>query len=431
MRNFVKKLFYLMPVWAQRFILELYENYHAAKIRNLFKIDNNSERSRLQNSKPRILFYHISGLSFGGTEKFLQILAKHLNYEKYDIYFMYSSKPRSAQTARSYGSIRIDGRRDYFENIPVKLIDFDYEKWENRYPYFIKGMSPSIFKIIKDYNIDLLVTAGSGYSEFPFNLIKNIPIILLNIFGSPNVQRNIIYNVCISNAVANKIRPIVREEKIKVMYILSEGPVLKSKAAGSGLRRNIGIKEGDIVFGRIGRADDAIFDPIGIRAFQKVVKDYPHVHYLIMSPPPILEKIVVDEQIPNVHFLSPSAKEEDIWAFHQAIDVLAHFRADGESCGLNIAEAMFCGKPIITHRSFIWNAHLEYLDNSFSRVAAIDNVEQYADYMREFIKLKKTGELAKMGKAAEERARRLFLINNLIGQFEEWVDEALSHSATL
>lgn len=401
--------------------MAFYENYHIQRIERISKIDNKFFSQRKKNIKPRILFYHISGLSFAGTEKFLQILAKHLNSDKYDVYFMYSPKPRP----RIGFSGLMDGRMAYFENTPVKLIPFDYEELENRYPYFVKGMLPSIFEIIQKYNIDLLVAAGSGYSEFPFNMIKKMPIVLLNIFGSPNVQKNIIYNVCISNAVANKIRPIVPEEKIKVMYIPSEGPALESKEMGHNLRRKFGIKDEDIVFGRIGRADNGIFDPIGIRAFQKAINEFPRIHYLIMSPPPILKEIVKSDGIANVHFLSPSANEEDTWAFHNAIDVLAHFRADGESCGLNIAESMLCAKPIITHRSTIWNAHLEYLDDSFSRVATLDNVEQYAAHMKEFVELKKNGRITEMGNKAREKAEKLFSINNLIGQFEEWVDEAL------
>jgi len=363
-----------MPGLIKRFIVWIYSEYYILKIKKFLKKEYPNyllNEKREKNTKPRILFYHVSGLSFAGTEKFLQILAKYLNHDLYDIYFMYSPKPRSC-----FGGRALDGRLDYFENTPVKLISFNYEKLDNKYPYFVHKMSPSIFEVIKNNNIDLLITAGAGYSEFPFNVIKNIPIVLLNIFGSPSIQKNIIYNICISGAVANKIKPIVSKEKIKVMYIPSEGPTEDSFGNGKVLRKKLNIKDGKIIFGRIGRDSDDIFDPIGIMAFKKVVKEMPWIHYLIMSSPPILRKIVKEQKIPNVHFLEPSAKEEDVWTFHQAIDVLAHFRKDGESCGLNIVEAMLCGKPIISHKSRYWNAHLEYLDDSFSRVAEIDNVEK-------------------------------------------------------
>ena len=312
-----------MPGFIRRFIVWIYSDYYIFKIKKFLKREypNYLLKTKAKNNiRPRILFYHISGLSFAGTEKFLQILAKHLNHNRYDVYFMYSPKSRPC-----FGEKPLDGRLGYFKNTPINFIPFDYEKLENKYPYFVYGMSPSIFEVIQKYNIDLLITAGSGYSEFPFNVIKDIPIILLNIFGSPNAQKNIVYNVCISNAVADKIRSIVPKNKIKVMYIPSEYPTKKSFENGKILRRKLGIKDNEIVFGRIGRANDNIFDPIGIMAFKQVVKETPNIHYLIMSSPPILKKIVEEQNIPNVHFLKPSADENDIWAFHQAIDVLITF----------------------------------------------------------------------------------------------------------
>jgi len=430
MRSFLKKIYNIMPGFIQRFIVRIYSEYYILRNKKFLKKEYPEylliQKNR-KNVKPRILFYEIGGLGFGGTSKFLQILAKHLRHNRYDIYFMYSIRVRS--DVHDVGNMRNmpsqEIRTNYFRNIPIKLIQFDYNKLENTPPYLIRGMSPSIFEVINKFNIDLLITTGAGYSEFPFNMVKNIPIILLNIFGSPNVQKNIAYNVCISKEVANKIRSIVEKEKIKVMYVPSEYPGDNSFENGKILRKKLGVKDNEVVFGRIGRASDNIFDPIGIMAFKKVVKEIQGIHYLIMSPPPILRKIVEEQKIPNVHFLNPSAQEEDVWAFHQAVDISAHFRKDGESCGLNIEEAMLCGKPIISHKSRYWNAHLEYLDDSFSRVAEIDNVEQYAEYMREFTQLKQNSKILEMGKKAKEKAEKLFLIKNNINRFEKWVDKAL------
>jgi len=424
MRNLLKKILSVMPRFIRRFVVRIYSDYYVFKIRKFLKkkYPNYSLiKKTKKNTRPQILFYHISGLSFAGTEKFLQILAKHLDHNRYDVYFMYSPKPRPF-----FGDRVLNGRLDYFKDTPVKLISFKYEKLDDKYPYFVHRMSPSIFEVIKNNNIDLLITAGAGYSEFPFNVIKNIPIILLNIFGSPNVQKNIIYNICVSETVANRIRPIVSEEKIKVIYNQSEGPTKESSGNGRTLRKRLNIKDNEIVFGRIGRASDNIFDPIGIMAFKKVVKEMPWIHCLIMSPPPILREIVKEQNIPNVHFLDPSAKEENVWAFHQAIDVLAHFRKDGESCGLSIAEAMLCEKPIISHKSRYWNAHLEYLDDFFSQVAEIDNVEQYAEYMRFFAEPKNREKIKKMGSLARQKAEKLFLIENNISQFNRWIETSLS-----
>ena len=180
-----------------------------------------------------------------------------------------------------------------------------------------------------------------------------------------------------------------------------------------------------MVFGRIGRSDDSIFDPIGLLAFSIAVKTNPDIHYLIMSPADAAKKLVIEKKILNVHWLEPSYLEEDVWAFHQAIDVLAHFRNDGESFGLNIAESMLVGNPILTHRSHIWNAHLEYLDSSFSRYSEKDDYAQYAKNMIEFASLNTTGALKEMGQKAKEKAEKLFLIENIIGKYENIINEAV------
>ena len=129
-----------------------------------------------------------------------------------------------------------------------------------------------------------------------------------------------------------------------------------------------------------------------------------------MSAPPILEKIVSDEKIPNVHFLDPSADENDIWGFHYSIDALAHFRYDGETFGLNIAESMYAGNPILSHKSHIWNAHLEYLNDSFSRVSEVGDVNSYAKSMIEFINIKQHNikNWVKMKEIAERTALQNF-----------------------
>jgi glycosyltransferase involved in cell wall biosynthesis len=370
--------------------------------------------------KPRILFYNITGLGYSGTDKFLQVLAKNLNKERYDVYLMYGDQVMPGSGVRD-----VTSRLGYILDGGVFPIRFDYKRRQNSQPYFIEGMSPNIFDVIKDYQIDLVVTEGAGSPQYPFGSIRKVPIILINIFGEPNTQGNITYNICISHEVASHLKSLVPEKKVKVMYVPSEGPITGSKEYGMKLRHDLGIPDGDIVFGRIGRDNDNIFDPIGIRAFQRVVRKYPNIHYLIISPPPILEKIISEEKIPNIHHTPPSGDEKKMWGFYEAMDVLAHFRKDGESFGLNIAEAMFCGKPIISHKSHQWNAHLEYLEPTFSFIADNDNVEQYASFMEFFAEPKNRDQIKTMGEYAKKKAYQISHISNHIAEFENLVSRSL------
>lgn len=347
-----------------------------------------------------ILIYHVSGLSFGGTEKNLQAIANMLA-DEYKVFFMFSNN-----------GVEKDRSESISEN--VTLLPFEYDKKEAAYPYFIHGMKPHFKEVIAQNKIDLVITADSGHSQYPFNALKDIPIVLINIFGSPSLQGNVVRTIYISEEVKRKAEFYTGPKPGEVLYIPSQSPLEHSRGNRAALRTRLGIPEEAFVFGRIGRDSDSIFDPIGIRAFQKIVQKRPRAHYLIMSPAPELLRIVAKEKIPNVHMLPPSSAESDIWDFHYAIDCLAHFRMDGESCGLNIAESMMVGNPIISHRSNIWNAHTEYLNDAFARVAPKDDADAYASYMEEFISImgSSPAKWASMREASESQARKLFSLDS-------------------
>lgn len=400
MRNFLKRTYLKLPLKVKRILLQSNEAYFRAQATAK---ENKETSNRLLTSKPkskkRVLIYHLTALYYAGTEKGLQIIAEALSKD-YDVFILHSSdetKPNRRKNVEGYAT----------------LIPFTYESVDGAYPYYINKMDPRVTTIIRDYDIDLMITAGTGKAEYPFITVTNIPIILINIFGAPCLQKNVKEIIFISEEVRKHSEKYIgKQENSCILGI----PVSTEQTKNSveSLRAKLSIPDSDFIFGRIGRGSDAIFDPIGINAFEKVVQKNPHVHYVIVSPPPKLEEIVLSRNIPNVHFLPVTAKEEEIWSFYYGIDALAHFRFDGETLGLNITESMFAGKPIISHTSHIWNAHLEYLNNSFSRITNQTDVDTYASYMEEFVMLRsekiKTWET--MCQLAKQQAEDLFSKKN-------------------
>lgn len=402
----MKKGFYLLPKPIRQLIIRLIESIAFFYTNNKIKV-NKSRRG----DKINVLIYHISALNFGGTEKNLQMIAKYLDKDKYKVFLMHGTKTEK-------------NRLDYLKNTEVNIIHFQYNKVQPTWPYFIHDMQPLLETVINDNKIDCIITATPGQTIYPLINIRNVPIILINIFGSFTMQKNIVKHLCVSNTVKKLSERVIESNKLEIQYNPSEKPLLTPLKAKA-LRERFNIKDTDLVFGRIGRADDSIFDPIGLLAFSIAVKTHANIHYIIMSPADAAKKLVIENKIPNVHWLEPSYLEEDVWAFHQAIDILAHFRADGESCGLNIIESMLVGNPILTHKSHIWNAHLEYLDNTFSRYSEKDNYQQYAKNMIEFIEFHNAGKLKELGLRAKEKADRLFLIENIIGKYEGIINQVV------
>lgn len=398
MRTKLKRIYTSLPLFAKKTLLifrELYYFYICEKLEK--KEYRNLPRLKKKSAKIKnVLIYHISGMYYAGTEKTLQLIANHLA-DDYNVFFLYSQKNFS------------QWQKDLMDK-RVNLVEFSYTGVDSMFPYFIHGMTPHAKTVIAKHDIDLLITADSGHSQYPFNTIQNIPIILINIFGSPTLQRNIIATVYISKEIMNYSEQFTGHKKTNQWVHLAVTPPSSNENISEkkeDVRSRIGIPFDAFVFGRIGRGSDSIFDPIGITAFKEIVRKYPEAHYLIMSPPPALVKIVKAHNVPNVHYMTD---KEDIWDFYATLDALAHFRLDGETFGLNIAEAMFAGNPIISHMSHIWNAHLEYLKPSFSRIAKKDDVQQYASFMEEFILLKNNNPRAweEMRNISADSARKNF-----------------------
>ncbi len=373
MRELLKRIYKKSPLLVKRSLLGAREyfscllSYHKEKKEYSYISKNTKKNNVIKN----ILIYHISGMYYAGTEKTLQTIAGELARE-YNVFFMYS-KDNFSQNQKDL----LDPR--------VTCIEFSYTDVDKKFPYFIYGMQSHIKEVLAREDIDLLITSSSGHSQYPFNTIKNIPIILINIFGSPSLQKNIISTVFISKTTQDYSEQYTGKKKSNIWAYPTVTPSKKDiTLIKHEVRNRMKIPEDAFVFGRIGRPSDDIYDPIGIEAFKRIVAKNPSVYYLIMSPPPILIKKVEEESIPNILYMP---NKEDIWNFYYTIDALAHFRLDGETFGLNIAEAMYAGNPIITHKSHIWNAHLEYLDTTFSRVTEKDDVDTYESYMEEFINL--------------------------------------------
>jgi hypothetical protein len=177
--------------------------------------------------KIKVLFYEFAGMSYGGSQKSLQILAKHLDSSKFDVYYTYSE-------------IRDTSRLHYFKNSSVKLVPFSHGNVRKTFPYFIENMQPHIFDIIRRKKINLIIYPSSGYPEYPIANITKVPIIQVNVFGSINVQKNIKKILCVSEYITRIVKSALTNKDVTTLYNFTEGPDPEANQRGLELRKSLG-----------------------------------------------------------------------------------------------------------------------------------------------------------------------------------------------
>lgn len=345
--------------------------------------------------KYNLLIFNENGMFYGSTEKLCQLLAKHLS-QYFNVFF-------------AYGTKNPEYNKNYFTGSQVTLVPFSYDSRQKHEPHNLVNMRPSLMEIINKYNIHCVYTPVFAHYQFPMNkLPASLPMVLVSPFGhyasNGGVQK--VY-------VSGKDNLARVQKKIGDRAVLDWHPLEDFKAEDR-IKQPVGEQ---IVFGRLGRGDDDIFDPIAVKAFKKLEDKYGEkVKYLVANPPPAWKKLTAELNIKNMEYVD-RVPQEELGNFYQKIDVFAHARKDGETLGLAIAEAMLAGCPILTHKSHFHNDHFDILDPAYARWCEADNDEKYFENMAWMVEHK--DEIRKMGQLARNKAYDLFVIDAQLPQFIE------------
>ena len=148
------------------------------------------------------------------------------------------------------------------------------------------------------------------------------------------------------------------------------------------LRTELDIPKDAFVFGRIGRDDENIYDPINIEAYAKVASG--NTYFVIVNPSGPARNDIERLNITSARFIERTTSEVRLSQFYNTIDVLAHARKDGECNPANVFEAAAHHKPVISHYGRVFNGHMETIQDSGFVVLPAD-VDEYARIMKAFI----------------------------------------------
>lgn len=347
------------------------------------------------------IIHYSHQLGIGGTEKCVQYFLEYLHNGGYDCYCIHNRQ--KTDEAGGY-------REKLLQNLLGNERVLAYSS-EEEFFSILGGIQPDIFHIHR-----------SGQpNEFPIiPRLKNYvnKCIETNIFGGVDPTNVIDLTLYVNKHMLKAGHPLKR--KIGYLYNPVNFPTHQKD-----IRQELGISKHTFVMGRIGRPDDNIFDPISLRALkvieEKTVYD---ILYLVQSPPPIMIKTARELGLKKIHFLTvPIVTDDELTSFYNTIDILAHARRDGETFGMNIAEAMIHGKPVISHQSCRANGHKPLVKKCGFFVRK-DNYKQYAKYIRLLYHNKK--KRIKLGRRGREFARENFLLTNIGSKLEEYYKQLLT-----
>ena len=305
-------------------------------------------------NKPAII-HHLNDLTLGGTEKMVQTnmgyFVKDNTFEHYLAY-------------KSGGDL---AREDFFKEIlGDRMLPYKDEKElisivENKKPFIIHRYSAGIpefpfIKEVKENTEHFVSTSTFGNQDNTIDISKVI-----------YVSKHIQWQAAKAGTAGHHVIGI---------------PV-NPPAASTNLREELDIPKDAFVFGRIGRDDENIYDPINIEAYAKIATN--NTYFVIVNPSGSSRRDIERLNIKSVRFVERIASEVRVSEFYNTIDVLAHARKDGECSPQNVWEAFAHGKPVISHYGHPFNGHVEVIQDC-GFIVLRDDVDEYARVMNKFIK---------------------------------------------
>lgn len=288
----------------------------------------------------KIAFVKFGGLSAGGTERWLQMMAAHCNKDIFDIDFYYCDAAPYVSSEYKHPNTDPE-RKNYLETAGINLIQFNVGAKDIQYPHH-PWVDTNFWDVFDCEKYDLVQTGKAGHCEYPYYLMHNKIVEYVALAGMVDKSPNIAMSILASHWSRNKwILSGGDPKKSDVIYVPVNPPVTQDT-----YKNEFNIPEDAIVCGFHQRNDNNIFSPIQLQAISNL--NHPNIHILILNGGDFYKKQAAELKIENIHFI-PYGDQYVISKFLNTIDIFTHGRSDGETFGTAIAEAMIHGKPCISH----------------------------------------------------------------------------------
>lgn len=313
---------------------------------------------------------------------------------------------------------------------------------DNGVPAQILRPNPDeIAKAIGEFQPDAIHTHAPGHEHEgdilgdALKLLPKIPVVQTNVFGHLYNPREdawtdfrvyISWTSCVQAARRLFLKldaKFFRRNSVAVYPLDSAAP--SSPEDLNAFRKQLGVAEDEVLFGRIGRPDIGKWSGLALDAFRIASRRNGKMKLLLREPPPeIASQLRAASDAGRFVLLPATANAEELRRTLSALDVVLHTAINGESFGYGIAEPMNLGKPVITH-SVPWQDQAQI---ELARHGECGFVSSTPAAMAEAIQLlAQDGELRqRMGLRAQEHIRALANPDASISRLEK-IFEAVIH----
>ena len=356
--------------------------------------------------KIKILF-HLNQLGYGGTEKAILTFCENLDRQRFIpcLYVYDKSKWIKKKLVWLSSFLSAKQKRKYQKKYVAPWARLErFQTVLGADKLFIGGLQ-TLASAVESVKPDIIHFNRGNWDGFFAQAIEKIPArvtcVETNIFGKPcddSYLKRLSTVYFVSHWLLNKSP--WHAGKGKVLY----NPI-KSPVSVENLRAILDIPANAFVLGRISRPD-MIDDTFVLEVFDKLHK--PDTYLIVLAATESIKEHA--RRNSHIKLIDATTNERILSQFYNSLDVLLHRRIDGETFGMNIAEAMIHGKPVISHFSHVDNAQAELLHAGQNQaVGFVARENDQAEYLGYIQKLYADKPLAKqMGNNAEQRANALY-----------------------
>ena len=358
------------------------------------------------------VLHYLRHLDIAGTTKTCQLFFERANCEAILVHEATGDKTRLGEFMKA-----AEGRSD------KHIVEIDSYRGDQKN----KPSGEQLQKVINDFEADIIHVYRSGFTEFPSPGVDvYIPhFVETNVFGfidqNPLVERTLFMSKWLMD---NTLRGRTHE---RFDYVNNPVEMPRTDDTLEGLSSDA------IWLGRCGRPDNGIYNSVNVDAARLLRMQGYDVRFLVMAPPSNMIKDLEAYEIPHCAF-SPTTDPLFLSQFYNSVDIYAHARADGETFGVNIAEAMIHGKPVVTHIATpsvpgmgVFQSQTELVDDGTTGFIVYNNPAEYADALKKLIDNKE--QATAFGMAGKQKAIKEYLTDVCVEKLENIYKEVTDNSA--